>query len=93
MPDRVNEQNVVWFVAEHEGRLSRIDNKVEDLGVIRRDLGSCREDVGLVRREIAALRDHVDGEIGSIRRALYTFALSVAASAVIFALSLFAIFK
>lgn len=98
MPDRVTDENVVFVVGEHERRLARVENQTEDLNVVKHEVKRCSDHVHNLRNDIAgvsktlsafASKDDVDG----LRKALYTFALSVAASALIFAVTLFALLK
>lgn len=81
-PDRVNQENLVFVVSEHQRRLDHLESRTEDLNVVRRDLSTLRQDV-----------DTVKTEMGALRRALYTAAISVAGSAVLFVGGLFVLLK
>jgi hypothetical protein len=65
-----------------ERRLDRLEAKTDDLGVIRSELGD-------LRRLVEKLSDKADAN----QRALLTTALSVTASAIIIALSIFLVLK
>jgi len=98
VPDRVTQQNVVWFVQDHERRLQMIERHTEDLPVIRSDVERVRRSIHELRGDIEGVRKMLDlfaskDDVESLRKALYTFALSVAGSAVVFALTLLSIYK
>lgn len=69
MPDRVNLDNVVWFVAEHERRLGLIESHTEDLNVMRDNIVS-------LRKEVKDLRGDVEALSGLIVKASVSFAFS-----------------
>jgi len=104
-PDRVTTENVVYVVQEHDRRLSHIEERTEDLGVMKADVQRLRDSVHGLRGDVQAVAKQltlyatetdvkdVKKDVDGMRRALYTFAISIAGSALMFSLTLFAIFK
>lgn len=98
MPERVTSENVLFVVGDHERRLTRLETKTEDLDVVKHEVKRCADHVHNLRSDIAGVSKTLGefaskADVDGLRKALYTFALSVAASALIFALTLFAVLK
>lgn len=110
----MNAENVVWFVSDHERRIAHVEERLEDILLVKSNVERCNKGVHDLRSDVAAVRDllvlkastasigdleHAVNEkaskedVDSLRRALYTFALSVTASAVIFAITLLAVYR
>lgn len=97
-PDRVNDTNVLWFVQDHERRVQHLEERTEDLNVIGVEVKRCAENIHGLRGSVEGIRLTFNAyatkeDVDSLRKALYTFALSVAASAVIFAITLLTVYR
>ena len=68
----------------HRYRLGRLEQDVHDLQVKLEDYAGLKRDVEAVRREM----DANNRELSSLRKALYTAALSVTGAAIVFAATL-----
>lgn len=88
-PDRVNPENLLFVVQEHQRRLDKIEQHTEDLGVIRRDIDACRKAGEVTVIDVRELRDALD----EFRGLLVKTAVGVAGSLLVFSLTLFALFK
>lgn len=98
MPDRLTDENLRFVVSEHSRRLAEIEKRTEDLNLIRADVArvvshvhDIRGDVQGIRMEMRMFASHED--VDGLRKALYTFALTVAGSALAAMITLIAIFK
>jgi len=96
-PDRVNEGNVVWFVADHERRLEHLEERTEDLNVIRSEVERCNRNIHDLRGTVEGVNQKLNGfaskkDVDALRKALYTTALSVTGSVLVFAVTLLSIF-
>jgi hypothetical protein len=94
-PERVNPDNVVWFVADHERRLEHLEDRTEDMSLFRKELERCGKNIHDLRGELQqrlptfASKEDVD----SLRKALYTTALSVTGSVLVFAITMLFVYK
>jgi hypothetical protein len=71
---------VRWQVGDHERRIKRLEEY--DLGVLAERINRCNDSV-----------QQQHAEMNALRRALYQSALTFAGGALIFSLTLFAIFR
>lgn len=67
---------------ELERRMGRLERNTEDINVLRNELANLKVDV-----------HDLSKEVGGLRRALYTAALSVTGGAVIFAFTILQVFR
>jgi hypothetical protein len=78
---------------DHERRLVALERF--NLGVIEEQIRQARHDIRNLRThvdaEVARLFDQLDEEVGSLRRAFYSFAFAVVGSAIAFAFTVFAL--
>ena len=70
----------------HRYRLGRLEQDVHDIQVKIDDYGALRQTVADLRRDV----EDTGKELSSLRKALYTAAISVSVSAVLFAATFFA---
>jgi hypothetical protein len=100
MPDRVNHENMLFVVQEHQRRLDRLEQHTEDLGVVRRDVDVCRTTTEAVRGDIRSMRHELDAELitqrkdlDELRGTLVKASVSVSTTLLVFAATIFAVFK
>lgn len=79
-----------YKVEDHERRLSNLERSTSELGVIKERVEQVRQKLD---SDVARRMDTMDDELTSLRRALYTAALSVSGGALIFAATIFAVFR
>lgn len=97
-PDRVTPENLLYVVSELARDVEQLQRRTEDMNVITEAVKRCNDGVHSIRKTVDGVRLTLPtyatkDDVNSLRNAMNRAAISFAGSAIVFALTIWAVFK
>lgn len=97
-PDRVTPENLLYVVGQLVRDVEHLQQRTEDLNVISEAVTRCNDGVHSIRKTVDGVRMTLPTyatktDVDDLRNALNRAAIAFAGSAIIFALTIWAVFK